>query len=77
MQQTLCLGFISKNFNMFWHKCEDIYKTPLATNIGNNSKKNKKWNIQGPWNRTIVLNNKNHKGYMLQMLQSQTMACNN
>jgi hypothetical protein len=39
--------------------------------IGNNLKTNKKWNIEGSWNRTIVLTNKNHKGYMLQMLQSQ------
>jgi hypothetical protein len=29
------------------------------------------------WNGTIVLINKNHKGCMLQMPQSQTMACNN
>jgi hypothetical protein len=43
----------------------------------NNLKTNKKWNIQGLWNETLVLTNKNHKGCMFQMLQSPTMACNN
>jgi hypothetical protein len=40
----------------------------VEKNIGNNLKTSKKWNIQGSWNGTIVLTNKNHKGCMLQML---------
>jgi hypothetical protein len=45
--------------------------------FSNNLKTSKKWNIQGSWSGTIVLTNKSHKGCMFQMLQSQTMACNN
>jgi hypothetical protein len=41
--------------------------------IGNNLKTSKKWKIQGSWNGTIILTNKqeDYKGCMLQMLQSQ------
>ncbi len=41
--------------------------------IGNNLKTSEKWKLQGSWNGTIVLTNKqeDYKGCMLQMLQSQ------
>jgi hypothetical protein len=32
--------------------------TNRINTIGNNLKTNKKWNTQGSWNGTIVLNNK-------------------
>jgi hypothetical protein len=45
--------------------------------IGNNLKTNKKWKIQGSWNETIVLTNKNIiKVVCFKCYNHKTMTCN-
>jgi len=50
----------------------------MVAYIGNNLKTNKKWNIQGSWNGTIVLTNeKLTKVVCFKCYNHKTMAYNN